>query len=160
MIKTAHSDRHAFTLKQWLSEHSVEGEHLSFDVSCHSVADAAKAVEAPPEDFVKNVCMLDADGRLIVAIVKGEHSVSTSRVGKALGIERPRPATPEEILELTGYPCGGTPSFGFEAIFLVDPKVLERDVVYTGGGSEQSLVRIRVQELLKANGAQVVRVRR
>ncbi|MCP4408530.1 MAG: hypothetical protein GY807_12355, partial [Gammaproteobacteria bacterium] len=68
--------------------------------------------------------MIDDQGNLIVAIVKGEDRASTSRVAKALGITRPRVAEPEEILQKTGYPCGGTPSFGYPAIFLIDPRVI------------------------------------
>ena len=34
--------------------------------------------------------MIDSSGKLIVAIVKGEHRASTSRVAKALNIEVPR----------------------------------------------------------------------
>jgi Cys-tRNA(Pro)/Cys-tRNA(Cys) deacylase len=81
-------------------------------------------------------------------------------VGQALGIAPPRLARPEEIEALSGYPCGGTPSFGHSAVFLVDPRVLENEVVYTGGGSETSLVRIAPLELLRANGGRVVRVRK
>ncbi|EST53859.1 hypothetical protein T458_18790 [Brevibacillus panacihumi W25] len=43
---------------------------------------------------------------------------------------------------------------------VVDPKVTELDFVYTGGGSPYSLVRIRVDELLKVNQGTVVRVRK
>jgi prolyl-tRNA editing enzyme YbaK/EbsC (Cys-tRNA(Pro) deacylase) len=68
-------------------------------------------------------------------------------------------ATPDEILEKTGYPCGGTPSFGYEAMFLVDPRVMEREVVYTGGGSETSLVKIGTEELVRANHGTILRIR-
>lgn len=58
-------------------------EHLSLGVSCHSVKDAAAAVNAEIGDFVKNICMVSPTGQFIVAIVKGEDNASTSRVGKA-----------------------------------------------------------------------------
>jgi Cys-tRNA(Pro)/Cys-tRNA(Cys) deacylase len=86
--------------------------------------------------------------------------VSTSRVAKFLGVAEVRIATPEEIIERTGYPCGGTPSYGYPARFLVDERVLQKDIVYTGGGSVNSLVRIRSADLLRANGGQVVRIRK
>ncbi len=147
-------------LRRFMVEHGIEGEHLIFDQSCHSVAEAAAAAQAQPEDLVKNICMLDDErGELIVAIVKGEDRASTSRVGKALNAARPRLATPEEILRLTGYPCGGTPSFGFPARFLIDPRVIERGVIYTGGGSPNSLVRTTPQALLRASAGLVARVR-
>lgn len=146
-------------LRQYMQEHHIEGEHLVFSQSCHSVAEAAAAVGASPSDLVKNICMLDAQGNAIIAIVKGEDRVSMSRVAKALQIERPRTAEPEEMLAKTGYPCGGTPSFGYAARFLIDPKVMEKDIVYTGGGSEYALVRMSTQELIRANQGRVVRIR-
>ena len=147
-------------LKKYMKENCVVGEHLSFGQSCHSVEEAAQAANANNHDFVKNICMIDSNGNLIVAIVKGEDRASTSRVEKTLNIERPRIATSEEILQKTSYPCGGTPSFGYNATFLVDPRVMEKEVVYSGGGSENSLVKISTKELQKANKGKIVRVRK
>jgi prolyl-tRNA editing enzyme YbaK/EbsC (Cys-tRNA(Pro) deacylase) len=147
-------------LKGFIEKHGIVAEHLSFDKSCHSVAEAARTVGVEPEDFVKSICMVDGDGSVIVAIVKGEDRVSTSRVGKTLNTEMPRVASPDEVLELTGFPVGGMPGFGFDARFLVDPRVLEKDYIYLGGGSELSLVRMSPSELVRANGGEVVRVRK
>jgi len=147
-------------LKKFLQENNIQGEHLSFNQSCHSVEDASKAVNANADDFVKSICMIDSKENLIVAIVKGEDRASTSRVSKALNIERPRIATPDEILQKTGYPCGGIPSFGYDAKFLIDQRVMEKDIVYTGGGSENSLVKISTKELQKANNGIIARVRK
>src|SRR3989344_4266553 len=142
-----------------MKENRIVAEHLSFNQSCHSVEDASKAVNTNSNDFVKNICMIDSRGKLIVAIVKGEDQVSTTRVGEALNIERPRIATPEDILQKTGYPCGGTPSFGYDAVFLVDTRVMEKERVYTGGGSITSLIKISVNEMLRANKGMVGDIR-
>ncbi len=147
-------------LKRIIEEHGIDAEHLSFDKYCRTVAEAARAVGAEPEDFVKSICMVDGGGGVIVAIVKGEDRTSTSRVARALGIERPRVASPDEILGLTGFPVGGTPGFGFDARFLVDPRVLEKERVYLGGGSECALVNMPTRELVRANGGRVIRVRK
>ena len=144
----------------YLEEQHIQAEHLSFDQPCHSVAEAAAAVKASPDELVKNICLLDGDSQLITAIVKGEDRVSISRIANALQREGLRLATPEEILEKTGYPCGGTPSFGYQALFLIDPKVMQREVVYSGGGSETSLVKIRTAELVRANEGTIVRIRK
>lgn len=147
-------------LKKFISDNNISAEHLSFRESCHSVEDAAKVVHASIDDFVKNICMIDSQDNLIVAIVKGEDRVSTTRVGEVLGVERPRIASIEEVLHKTGYPAGGTPSFGYKAIFLIDPKITEKDIIYSGGGSEYSLVKIFSEELQKANKGKVVRIRK
>jgi Cys-tRNA(Pro)/Cys-tRNA(Cys) deacylase len=147
-------------IKKIIKDNGVEAEHLLFKESTHSVEEAAKAVGADPEDFVKSICMVNSEGRLIVAIVKGEDRVSTSRVGNALGIERPRVASPSEVFTLTGFPCGGTPGFGFDAEFLMDLKVLEKEMVYLGGGSEYSLVKMKTEDLQRINGAKIVKIRK
>ena len=117
-------------------------------------------MNATVEDLIKSICLLDDENRLVVAIVKGEDRVSTSRVAKALELPAIRMATPDEILARTGYPCGGTPSFGYAATFLVDQKVMEREVVFAGGGSENSLVRIGTAEMVRVNQGKIARIRR
>lgn len=152
---------HEITLKTYISDNNISAQHLSFDVSCHSVAEAELAVWGNEEQFVKNIIFIDTQWRTICAIVKWEHNASSKRVAKALSLaEKPRIATPEEILERVWYPCGGTPSFGYDAIFLIDPTVLEIPTVYTWWGSSQSLVLIDSNEIVKANEGTVVRVRR
>ncbi|MDA1612159.1 YbaK/EbsC family protein [Bacillus cereus] len=147
-------------IKEYLNETKINAEHLILNESCHSVEEAAKAVNAYKEEFVKNICMMDQNGNLIVAIVKGEDRASTSRVSKALNIARPGLATENEVLEGTGYPAGGVPSFGYRAEFLIDPRVTELTYVFTGGGSPNSLVKITVEDLLKVNKGIVVRIRK
>ncbi len=147
-------------LQAYLQEQHIQAEHLSFDRPCHSVAEAALAINTSPQELVKNICLLDSADQLITAIVKGEDRVSISRIAKSLQREGLRLASPEEILEKTGYPCGGTPSFGYSAMFLIDPKVMEREIVYTGGGSETSLVKISTEELVRANQGTILRIRK
>ena len=147
-------------IKKYIKGKHIKAEHLSFKTSCHSVEEAMQAVNTSVEDFVKNICLIDKEGNLIVAIVKGEDRASTKKIGKVLGIERPRTADPQEILEKTGFICGGVPSFGYVATFLIDLKVMEKETIYTGGGSEKSLIKISPQELLKANQGQVIKIRK
>ncbi|MET3728493.1 prolyl-tRNA editing enzyme YbaK/EbsC (Cys-tRNA(Pro) deacylase) [Fictibacillus halophilus] len=147
-------------INSFIIENHLDANHIVLMESCHSVQDAAKAINGSENDFVKNICLLDTNEQLILAIVKGEDRVSTTRVGKALNIERPRLATEDEILALTGFPAGGVPSFGFKATFLVDPNVTQLPYIYTGGGSPCSLIRIETISMLQANSGQVVRIRK
>jgi len=142
-------------LKRHITINRIPAEHLSFKQSCHSVEEAAAAAKAQPEDFVKNICLIDKNGKLVVAILKGEDKVSITKVGTVLETKNLRFATPTEILEKTGYPCGGTPSFGYLATFLIDPRVLEKEIVFSGGGSEKSLTKISSRELQKANNGRI-----
>lgn len=147
-------------LKNYIEVNNIDAEQLVFTEDCHSVEAAAKAVNVTPEDFVKNICLFSEDGTLVVAIVKGEDKVSTKKAAKALQFSFLRVAAPDEILEKIGYPCGGVPSFGYNAEFLVDERVLEMNVVYTGGGSPNSLVRVTPKALLEANKGRIVKIRK
>jgi Cys-tRNA(Pro)/Cys-tRNA(Cys) deacylase len=146
-------------LKKFILENDIFAQHLRFGQSCHSVGEAAKAANANIDEIVKSICLIDANN-LIVAIVKGENKVSITKVGQALKIEKPRIATRDEVLNKTGYPAGGTPSFGYSAVFLIDPKVMEKEIIYSGGGSENSLIKISSRELQKANNGHVVEIRK
>lgn len=147
-------------LKEYIKEKNIDAQHFSFKECCHSVEEAAKAVNASKQDFIKSICMIGDKNCLIVAIVKGEDRASTTAVGAALGIKRPRTAKPDEMLEKTGYPCGGTPPFGYHAIFLIDSRVMEKEYVYGGGGSPNSLIKISSKEMQKANNGKILDVRK
>lgn len=145
----------------FMRDRSIKGERHIFEDSCRSVAEAARAAKADPLDFIKSIVMVSGGSRPVVAIVKGEDRVSTRRVAKALGLEeRPRIARPDEIIELTGYPLGGVPPFGFDAEFLVDPRVMEKEQIWSGGGSDHSLIRMTSQEMVRVNHGKVVRIRK
>lgn len=145
-------------IKQFIIDNGVDAKHISFDQSCHTVEDAAKAVGTSSDNFVKNICLIDTEGNLIVAIIKGEDRVDTTKVGKELGIKKPRMATPGEILSKTGYPLGGIPPFSYNARFLIDSRVMEKNIVYSGGGSENSLIRVSPSILLAANKGTIARI--
>ena len=151
-------DAHAERLRRWLEERRVDAQILTFAQSTHSVREAAAAAGAREEEFVKTILMV-ADDALVAAVVKGEDRASTTRVGQRVGAPA-RLARPEEMLARSGYPAGGTPPFGFEARFLVDERVMERAVVYAGGGSDRALVRVAPVEMLRANGGALARVRK
>ena len=147
-------------LRAYIKENNIEAKVISFEQSTHSVTEAAEAVRAEPDDFVKSICMITMGGKLVVAIVRGDHRVSTTRVANVLNIPKPRIAKGDEILEHTGYPVGGTPAFGYEATFLMDPAVLEKDMVYSGGGSNDALTYMSPEKMRLINGAKMVRVRK
>ena len=134
---------------------------VELPASTRTAQEAAQAIGCTVAQIVKSLIFRGTrTGKPILVLASGVNRASTSRVAKALKVESARIATPEEMLEKSGYPCGGTPSFGYPARFLIDEKVMQMEVVYTGGGSEYSLVKICPADLVKANGGEVARVRK
>ncbi len=109
-------------LRSYLQEQHILAEHLSFDQPCHSVAEAARAVDASPGELVKNICLLDSDGQLLTAIVTGEDRVSVSLIAKTLQREGLRLATPAEILEKLAIHVEELPRSGIRRCSWLIPK--------------------------------------
>lgn len=147
-------------LKDFIANNHVQAEHLTFSTTCHSVEEAAASAHASLEDFVKNICMVKNDGSIIVAIVKGEDKVDRDKVALVLNIDNPKMGDLEALLLKTGYPAGGIPSFGYDATFLIDPRVMKKEFIYSGGGSDKSLVKISPKNLQEANGGVIVDIRK
>jgi prolyl-tRNA editing enzyme YbaK/EbsC (Cys-tRNA(Pro) deacylase) len=145
-------------LKKYIEENNIEAEHMHFEKSVHTVEEACEQTNAQPDDFIKSICMIGEIGT-VVAIVSGSQRASTTRVAQAVGSDV-RIATPQEVLERTGYIVGGTPPFGYPAIFLIDPIVMEKDFVYAGGGTPNALIKITPKEIQKANEGILARVRK
>lgn len=135
-------------LKKYIKEHDIKAEHLRFDKTLHTVQDTLNATGFPIELITKSMIFKDNAGRTIVGMVSAEFRVSQSSLSKVLGAEVSF-CSAEESYERTGYPVGGMPCFGYDAIVIMDPKILENEYIYTGGGSEFSLVKISVNEIKK-----------
>lgn len=147
-------------LKRFIRENGILAEYFVFEGSCHSVGEAARAANVSVEEIVKSICLIDLNGNLIVAIVNGIEKIDFSLVASALNISKPRIATIEEVLQKTGFPCGSVPPFGYASVFLIDPKIMEKEFVFAGSGSENSLVKISPKELQKANNGKIFKISR
>ena len=141
-------------LAEFIQNQNIRAEVLVFQTSCHSVEEAAQSANARIEDFVKNVCIINEDsGELIIAIVPGPKRLDLKKLASLVGTKKLRFAKAEEVLEKTGYPAGGTPSFGYIARFFIDNTVMEREIVYSGGGSQKALTKISPLEIIRINNA-------
>ncbi len=149
-------------MKQWIEEQNVDAEMLRFPDSVHSVREAVAVSGYPVEKFTKSIVMLTPDERLVIALVPADARASTERVRKALGLtDRPRIVTAEESERSLGQQLGGNSSLNApNASILIDPKVLERDWILTGGGDDRNLVKLTVAELKRVVDYTEVRVRK
>jgi prolyl-tRNA editing enzyme YbaK/EbsC (Cys-tRNA(Pro) deacylase) len=147
-------------LQKHIEERGIEAEILPMKGRVHSVEAASKELGVPPEQFIKTVVFV-SEGKAILAIIKGTDRASSKRIGKALDIQKPQLASPDEALNLTGYAVGGTPPVSITGVqVLVDPNVIEMTEVVGGGGSDLHLLRIKAEDIVKDNEATVVRVRK
>lgn len=149
-------------IKRWIEDNDVDAEMLSFSERVYTVGEAVTVSGYPVERFTKSIVMVTSDERLVIALVPADARASTERVRKVLGLtDRPRIVTAEESERYLGQQLGGnSPLNAPNATILIDPKVLERDWILTGGGDDRNLVKIPVAELKRVVTYREARVRK
>ncbi len=146
-------------LEAYVRARGIAGEVLRLGQPTPTVAAAAEAVGVPPDAIVKTVVFM-VQGAPVVVIARGLAWVDARRLARHLGVGRKkvRVARAEEVLEATGYPAGAVPPFGHRQPLptYIDPRVLEGDAAYAGGGAHDALLKIAPAALLEATQATVV----
>ena len=146
-------------LKKFIKEQGIQAEHLRFDESLHTVQDILRVTGIDLKNITKTMIFKGPQGRTIAAMVPAEFRVSESRLSKAAGFENLELANPNVAHERIGYPVGGMPCFGYEAILVIDPTVFEQEYIYTGGGSEFSITKLSTQELKRVTHPIIQRIK-
>ena len=78
-----------------------------------------------------------ADGKLVVAVVRGDQDLNEAKLQTATGAADVRPARPDEIPALMGAHAGSLGAAGFtKAPVFVDPSVAERTNMVTGANED------------------------
>jgi prolyl-tRNA editing enzyme YbaK/EbsC (Cys-tRNA(Pro) deacylase) len=146
-------------LEEFMRQNDIPGEILHLDVPTPTVESAAAAVGSELESIVKSLLFTIHDN-LVLAITCGPAHIDRRAIAGhfQVGRKKVKLADPQTVLEKTGYQVGAMPPFGHYAPLttLIDHQVLEKDEVYAGGGSDQSLLRINPDTILKVTQAQVL----
>lgn len=85
-----------------------------------TVDDVALFLGVAPKDVLKSM-VVRARGELVLAVVRGDHAVSETRLARALGVSRVTLATAEEVVRATGAKVGFAGPVGFQGRVLLDP---------------------------------------
>jgi prolyl-tRNA editing enzyme YbaK/EbsC (Cys-tRNA(Pro) deacylase) len=95
-----------------------------------------------------------------VAIANGTNRIDRNLLANAALNRKLRPATPGDVLSLTGYPAGGVAPVGLPASVpvIVDATTAALDIAYGGGGDEHLLLRIRISDVIRCNNAIVASI--
>ncbi len=146
-------------LAVFLETNEIEAELFELDVPTPTVETAAAAVGGQPDQIVKTLIFL-VNGEPVAAVACGTARVDTRTIARAHGVGRKRVklASAEAVQAITGYPAGGVPPFGHlrQLPTFVDPRVLDQDVIFAGGGTDNSLIRLRPQTIVEHTGAAVL----
>jgi Cys-tRNA(Pro)/Cys-tRNA(Cys) deacylase len=157
---TAPADLAPARLRDFLAAHPIDAEFIAPGVPMPTVLAAAAAIGASEPEILKTLLFTDDRGAHAVVIASGTRRVSRGLLAAAAGMIKPRTASPEVVIAVTGYPAGGVAPIGLPAglSVIVDENVAALRVAYGGGGREDLLLRIRPADIIRLNAALVTRV--
>ena len=147
-------------LARYLHLHSIEVQFVSPGVPTPTVSAAADALGVGVTSILKTLVFTSNGGTFVIAIANGKKRVSMSRLAEATGLLQPRPATPEAVLALTGYPAGGVAPLALpsDVPVIVDDAVTALDVAFAGGGRDDLLMRVKTSDIILLNNAIVAQI--
>lgn len=115
-------------LSQNDAEKAVEEVHTP---NLKSVEEVAQQLNVTPSNLIKTM-IVDVDGNLIAALVRGDHELSLTKLRKALGAELVELATPDQIHQATGGPMGFSGPVGLKIRKVADISVKSMGSSVTG----------------------------
>jgi prolyl-tRNA editing enzyme YbaK/EbsC (Cys-tRNA(Pro) deacylase) len=134
----------------------LELEIRQFPEGTRTAEDAARAIGCTVAQIVKSLVFM-SDERPILALVSGVDRVDIGRLAVATGAAETRRATGDEARSATGFSIGGVPPFGHGSplTVLVDPGLLDHDIVWAAAGLPDAVFAIRPDDLVRVSGARV-----
>lgn len=101
-----------------------------------------------------------ADKEPILVLVAGEQMVSYKKLKKILRTSHVSLADAQSVVDATGYVIGATPPLAHQKKMrtLIDTGVMELDMVYTGGGGANAILKMKPKDLQALTNGEVVDV--
>jgi len=146
-------------IEEYLRRNKIRGEivYLKPGEAKTSIS-AARAMKCSLGQIAKNILLVGERSKVLV-ITSGDKRVDLMKISGIFG-EKFRLATPSEVIEETGYSVGGVPPFCHkkEIRIIIDNSIKRFNFVYTSGGSEDTLMKIDVDELIRACNGELLDV--
>src|SRR6476469_2244017 len=138
-----------------LTRRGIEVELVEPGAPMPTVPLAAAAIGVSETAIIKSVLFEDRAGSVVLAIVNGTNRISRPALAAAAGFAKLWLASPELVLERTGFPAGGVAPVGHvtKVPVVIDRRVIAQAWVYGGAGTEDALLKIRPADIAALTGA-------
>ncbi len=145
-------------VENYFKEKSLPHEIIYLDESSATVPLAAEALGVEEAMIAKTLAFRLKD-RDIVVVTCGTARIDNKKFKQEFS-SKAKMLPPEETLEVTGHPVGGVCPFALpEGVDIyLDQSLKNFEIVYPAGGSGNSAVKIRPEEIIEITGASWVDV--
>ena len=116
-----------------------------------SLEQAASERGLRPGQIVRSLVFRSEDGTYLIVLALGPRQVSWPKLRRHLRVSRLTTATPEGVLQVTGYPPGAVSPLGLATPLriLADRSVREEATASIGAGIRDAGVVLRTEDLLR-----------
>ena len=147
----------------WLAECAkigYEPQARRYAEGTRTSQDAADQLGCDVAHIAKSIVFV-GQGEAVVVITSGSNRVERKRKLKRVLGYKPGMATPEYVLESTGYQIGGVPPFGHPkpVTVLMDEDLMQYDLVWGAGGTAQTVFPIAPEDLRGLSEAELADVK-
>lgn len=138
------------SVRSFLRERNFPVEIVTSHDTIFTVEDASKAVGAPPEHILKSLVLL-ADERPVLALMSGVNKVDVKKVRRAVGAKKVRMASPEYVVQWSGFRIGGVPPVGYpeKVPALLDDDLFLYPIVWSAAGTDHTFFPISPDNLAR-----------
>ena len=135
-------------LERFIKEHNIQAVVIKDIGNSGSSIAAAGTLSVDIGRIAKTICLL-ADGEFIGVILPGDRKIDLEKLKNTLGKNKIRLAHDDEIIAHTGFEKGGVPPISYKSKFIVDSSLDPKEEVFCGGGSRDSILRIKVEDIIR-----------
>ena len=136
---------------------AIDARIEEFTDGAATARDAARAIGCELAQIVKSLVFV-CDGAFVLALVPGDQRADERAIAAATGSSEVRVAKADEVMFATGFTPGGVAPFPLRAVtrVLIDPSLLQHEVVWIGAGTHEHLAAIAPGELQRLTRATAV----
>lgn len=142
------------------AERGVVVKMHHFPAGTKTSQDAADAIGCELSAIAKSIVLTLDDREQVVVFASGDTRIDLVKLAAAAGATTARRATLEEARAATGFAAGGTPPFGYPQLIRVfaEGALQRHETVWSAGGTPTTVFPIKLEDLVRAAGAEWVEV--
>jgi len=143
-------------LQNYLNRLGSDATLLTMQMPMPTAQAAAEALQIPIGSIFKSL-LLTGEGQYVILVLSCEKRVDIKKAADLAEVSKLKLAEKEVVLEQTGYPVGSVPPVGHKNKIpvIVDKSLMDYEFGYGGGGSHETLLKIRPSEIVRLTNAKV-----
>ena len=142
------------SVSQALTARGITHREFHHSGPLRSLEQAAAERGQLPEQIVRSLLFRISEGEYVMVLVAGPEQLSWKRLRRYMGTSRLTMASPEEVLQVTGYQLGAVAPFGLPQPIkvVVDESVRAQSEISLGSGVRGTGIIMQAADLLAALG--------